>query len=280
MNLLFYISFIKITWIDIADILLVALILYQLYKLLKGGVAVKVFIGILLVYTFYLLVKASGMELLRSILSQFMGVGVLAGFILFQQEIRKFLLLIGKSTNYREGFIQSLFNRSKSNSTQEMNLSPIVEAVKILSQTKTGALIVISKFSDLKFYSDSGDYLDAEISKRLLLTIFNKNSPLHDGAVIISHQRLKAARCILPVSENDQIPAHLGLRHRAAIGLSEVTDAVIVVVSEETGNVSVVYNSEITVSQGISDIKQLLRKYLYDIEEKNITPESNVLYTA
>jgi uncharacterized protein (TIGR00159 family) len=280
MTLLFYISFIKITWIDIADILLVALILYQLYKLLKGGVAVKVFIGILLVYTFYLLVKASGMELLRSILSQFMGVGVLAGFILFQQEIRKFLLLIGKSTNYREGFIQSLFNRSKSNSTQEMNLSPIVEAVKILSQTKTGALIVISKFSDLKFYSDSGDYLDAEICKRLLLTIFNRNSPLHDGAVIISHQRLKAARCILPVSENDQIPAHLGLRHRAAIGLSEVTDAVIIVVSEETGNVSIVYNSEIIVSQGASDIKQLLRKYLYDIDEKNLSTESNVLYTA
>lgn len=280
MNLLFYISFIKITWVDIADILLVALILYQLYKLLKGGVAVKVFIGILLVYTFYLLVKASGMELLRSILGQFMGVGVLAGFILFQQEIRKFLLLIGKSTNYRDGFIQSLFNKSKTNSTQEMNLSPIVEAVKILAQTKTGALIVFGKFSDLKFYSDSGDYLDAEISKRLLLTIFNKNSPLHDGAVIIANQRLKAARCILPVSENDQIPAHLGLRHRAAIGLSEVTDAVIIVVSEETGNVSVVYNSEIIVSQGASDIKQLLRKYLYDVDEKNISAESNVLYTA
>lgn len=279
MTLLLYISFIKITWVDVADILLVSLIVYHLYKLLKGGVAVKVFIGILFLYTFYLLVKASGMELLRNILSQFMGVGVIAGIILFQQEIRKFLLLIGKSTTFRESLLPSLFSRNKSSGIPEMNLSPLLEAIKVLSQTKTGALIVLQKSSDLKFYADSGDFLDAEISKRLLLTIFHKNSPLHDGAVIISQHKIKAARCILPVSENDQIPAHLGLRHRAAVGLSEVTDAVVVVVSEETGNVSLVSQSEIFVTTGKTDIKSLLRKELYDVMEKT-GPEANVLYTA
>ncbi|MCU0415772.1 MAG: diadenylate cyclase CdaA [Cytophagaceae bacterium] len=279
MTLLLYISFIKITWVDVADILLVSLIVYHLYKLLKGGVAVKVFIGILFLYTFYLLVKASGMELLRNILSQFMGVGVIAGIILFQQEIRKFLLLIGKSTTFRESLLPSLFSRNKSSGIPEMNLSPLLEAIKVLSQTKTGALIVLQKSSDLKFYADSGDFLDAEISKRLLLTIFHKNSPLHDGAVIISQHKIKAARCILPVSENDQIPAHLGLRHRAAVGLSEVTDAVVVVVSEETGNVSLVSQSEIFVTTNKTDIKSLLRKELYDVMEKT-GPEANVLYTA
>ncbi|MBC7451772.1 MAG: TIGR00159 family protein [Cytophagales bacterium] len=268
MIFLFNIFFINVSWIDILDVLLVAVLLYKLYKLLKGSVAVKVFLGILFIYTFYLIVKATGMELLRSILGQFMGVGVLAAFILFQQEIRKFLLMIGKSTTYNNSIIKGWFYKTKVNTKDDINLSPFIDSVKILSQTNTGALIVFGKSSELKFYSESGDILDAELSKRLLISIFQKNSPLHDGAVIISAGRIRAARCILPVSENDRIPAHMGLRHRAAIGLTEVTDSVVLVVSEETGSVSIAYNGEIYYNLNKGDLRGKLRAFLYDTEEQ------------
>jgi uncharacterized protein (TIGR00159 family) len=273
-HFLFYIFFIKVTWTDIVDILLVSIILYQLYKLLHGGVAVKVFIGGLLVYAFYLIVNASGMGLLRSILGQFMEVGVLAAFILFQQEIRKFLLLIGKSTSYKDSIFRLWFSKSKSDTKKEFNLSPVIDSVKILSQTNTGALIVFSKYSELKFYADSGDILDAELNKRLLISIFQKNSPLHDGAVIIKNNRIHAARCILPVSENDQIPAHLGLRHRSAIGITEVTDAVVLIVSEETGSISIAYNGEIIPFNTKGDLKAKLRSLLFENTE-SVTTEVN-----
>lgn len=280
MLLLFKIFFITVSWIDVIDILLVSIIIYKLYKLLKGSVAVKVFIGILLTYAFYLIVKASGMELLRSILGQFMGVGVLAAFILFQQEIRKFLQMIGKSTSKNNSLIKDWFSKTKPNSKAELNLSPIIDSIKIFSQTNTGALIVFSKTSELRFYAESGDILDAELSKRLLIAIFQKNSPLHDGAVILSNGRIKAARCILPVSENDSIPAHMGLRHRAAIGLTEVTDAVVLVVSEETGGVSIAYNGEVYYNLNKSDIRSKLRSFIYDDDEQIAHEVKNIRYES
>jgi len=278
MIFLFQIFFITVSWIDILDILLVSIIIYKLYKLLKGSVAVKVFLGILFIYGFYLIVKASGMELLRSILSQFMGVGVLAAFILFQQEIRKFLQMIGKSTSQNNNLIKDWFSKSKPGSKSELNLAPIIDSVKIFSQTNTGALIVFGKTSELRFYAESGDNLEAELSKRLLIAIFQKNSPLHDGAVIISGGRIKAARCIIPVSENDKIPAHMGLRHRAAIGLTEVTDAVVLIVSEETGGVSIAYNGEIYYNLNKSDIRSKLRSFIYDDDEQIAHEVKNIRY--
>lgn len=265
---LFTLGFMDIGWIDILDIFLVTILLYQLYKLLTGSVALKIFIGFLSIYLTYLIVKAAGMELLTAILGQFMGVGVLAGIILFQQEIRKFLLLIGKTTAFNNEKLFRGFPWRREETTERMNLTPFIEAAKSLAGKNTGALIVFAKTSELQFYSDSGDFLDAAISKRLLLSIFNKTSPLHDGAVIVAGNRIKAARCILPVTESDDVPASLGLRHRAAIGLSEVTDSVILVVSEETGQISLVTEGVVYRNLSSSDLRSKLNQYLFDNRNK------------
>jgi diadenylate cyclase len=265
--LLFKIGFVEISWIDIIDIMLVSFLLYQLYKLMRGSIAVKIFLGLMSIYLFYLIVKALKMELLTAILGQFIGVGVIAALILFQQEIRKFLLLVGKTTAFNN---ENFFNRwpwKRSFKTKEtINLNPIVESAKILGGTNTGALIVFAKGSELKFYAESGDLLDAQISKRLLISIFQKSSPLHDGAVIISGGRIKAARCILPVSESNDLPASFGLRHRAAIGMTEVTDSVVLVVSEETGQISLAVNGRMDTNLSKSELKSKLNYYLYEEE--------------
>ena len=257
---LFFIGFLEVTWIDILDILLVSLLLYQVYRLLKGSVAIKIFLGVLLVYSVYLMVKVVGMHLLQRILGQFIGVGVIAAFILFQQEIRKFLMLIGKTTNFNsKSMLKEMFSKKEKETEEQFNINAIIESANILSSTKTGALVVFAKTSELKFYAESGDILDAELSKRLLIAIFQKYSPLHDGSVIIANNRIKAARCILPVSENEEIPAHMGLRHRAAIGITEVTDSVVLIVSEETGNTSLAYNGKIFPVLAKNDLKSKLR---------------------
>ena len=265
---LFTLGFMEVGWIDILDIFLVTILLYQLYKLMTGSVALKIFIGFLSIYLTYLIVKAAGMELLTAILGQFMGVGVLAGIILFQQEIRKFLLLIGKTTAFNNDKLFRGFPWRKDETTDRMNLTPFIEAAKSLAGKNTGALIVFAKSSELQFYADSGDFLDAAISKRLLLSIFNKTSPLHDGAVIVAGNRIKAARCILPVTESEDVPASLGLRHRAAIGLSEVTDSVILVVSEETGQISLVSEGVVYRNLSSSDLRSKLNQYLFDFKNK------------
>ena len=265
---LFTLGFMEIGWIDVLDVFLVTILLYQLYKLLTGSVALKIFIGFLSIYLTYLIVKAAGMELLTAILGQFMGVGVLAGIILFQQEIRKFLLLIGKTTAFNNEKFFRGFPWRKEETTDRMNLTPFIEAAKSLAGKNTGALIVFAKSSELQFYADSGDFLDAAISKRLLLSIFNKTSPLHDGAVIVAGHRIKAARCILPVTESEDVPASLGLRHRAAIGLSEVTDSVILVVSEETGQISLVTEGVVYRNLSSSDLRSKLNQYLFDFKNK------------
>lgn len=262
------IGFLEITTIDVIDILLVTFLLYQLYKLLKGSVAVKIFLGVLSIYLFYLVVKAVKMDLLTSILGQFINVGVIAALILFQQEIRKFLVLVGKTTAFNnENLFRNWPWRRRSRSSG-FDLSPIIDASKILGGTNTGALIVFSRSSELKFYAESGDIIDAELSKRLLLSIFQKNSPLHDGAVIIANNRIKAARCILPVSENEDIPANYGLRHRAAIGMTEVTDSVVLIVSEETGQIALAYNGQLFNNLSKHELKQKLSYYLFEDEDK------------
>ncbi|NJO00694.1 MAG: TIGR00159 family protein [Bacteroidia bacterium] len=245
MNLLFRIGFLDMSWIDIMDILLVSFMIYQLYQLVKGSVAVKIIVGGLAIFMLWLIVSALEMELLSTILGQFIGVGVIAALILFQQEIRKFLLVIGKA-NYLNNnpIIRSIWGSNLPKNSIKVDI--FIEATQEMSASLTGALMVFSKSSELKFYAESGDEIDAVASKRLIISIFNKYSPLHDGAMIIGRNgRIKAARCILPVSENDELPASLGLRHRSAIGLSEVSDAVIVVVSEETGQISIVKNGNI-----------------------------------
>lgn len=264
MILLFNIGFLEISWVDIIDIIAVTVLLNQVYKLMKGSIASKVFLGFLFLYLTYLMVKAAEMELLSAILGQFMGVGVLAIIILFSPEIRKFLLLIGKSTTFnRETFLKN-FPWKRDENSDQFDVNPVIDAAKTLGGSSTGALIVFSRESGLKFYVDSGDRIDGTISKRLLLSIFNKNSPLHDGAVIIHKGRIAAARCILPVSDLENLPAQFGLRHRAAIGMSETTDTLVLVVSEETGQMSIVRTGKIHHNMSIQEIRIMINDYFLE----------------
>lgn len=260
--LAFQVGFLEIGWKDILDITLVTVLLYNVYKLIRGSVALRVSIGFLSLYLIYLVVKATEMELLSSILGQFMSVGVLGALIIFQNEIRKFLLLVGRTTSFREFTFNNLFNFGGSNDRDRFDITPIMDAMKSLGGTNTGALIVISKNDDLKFFVDTGDVLDAQISKRLIMSIFFKNSPLHDGAVIIHNSRIVAARCILPVSDNQNIPATMGLRHRAGIGITEVYDVAVLIVSEETGQLSFVRRGEIDHNLSPIEIRRKLNEYM------------------
>jgi diadenylate cyclase len=272
--LLFSIGFLDISWVDIIDIILVSVLLYQVYKLMRGSVAVRIFLGVLSLYLIYLIVRAAQMELLGSILGQFMGYGVLAAIILFQPEIRKFLLLIGKTTDFgKMDSFRTFFKMKKSPRESGYTITPVIDAAKALGGTNTGALIVFSRDSALKFYAESGDEIEAVLSKRLLLSIFNKNSPLHDGAVIIFKGRIKAARCVLPVSESEHLPAQFGLRHRAALGMSEVTDTIVLVVSEETGQFSLARNGKLDYNLSTQELRKAINEYLTN--ERQESPETS-----
>jgi len=265
----FQISFLEVTWIDLVDIALVSILLYQIYKLIRGSIAVNIFLGILALYLVYLIVRAAQMELLAKILGQFMGVGVLAMIILFQPEIRKFLLMIGRTTEInRESFLKTLQNWGQG-SRDDFDVHQFIEACKSLKATKTGALIVFSRDTELKFYCETGENIDAEVNKRLLLSIFNKHTPLHDGAVIIYHGRIVAAKCVLPVSENDHLPAQFGLRHRSAIGMSEATDTLVVAISEETGRLILARNGKFIRGMKLWQVEQKILEYLHNNEPRN-----------
>src|SRR4051812_26196770 len=268
MILIFKIGFLEVSWVDFIDISLVSILLYQIYKLIRGSIAVNIFLGILALYLVYLIVRAAQMELLATILGQFMGVGVLAMIILFQPEIRKFLLVIGRGTEFKENIFKSIANWRKSYH-EDFDVQQIMESIKSLKATRTGALIVFSRDVELKFYIETGDYLDSEVSKRLLLSIFNKNSPLHDGAVIIYKGRIKAARCVLPVSENDHLPPHFGLRHRSAIGMSETTDTLVMAISEESGRLILARNGKFIRGLKLRQVEQKILEYLHNTEPQN-----------
>ena len=265
MIFLFKIGFLEVGWVDFVDIALVSVLLYQVYKLIRGSIAMNIFLGILALYLVYLIVRAAEMELLATILGQFMGVGVLAMIILFQPEIRKFLLVIGRGTEFRENIFKTIANW-RHEYHDDFDVSEVIEAVKSLKATKTGALIVFSRDTELKFYAQTGDALDATVNRRLLLSIFNKNSPLHDGAVIIYKGRIKAARCVLPVTENDHLPAHYGLRHRAAVGMSENTDTLILAISEETGRLILARNGKYLRLIKLKHVEKKVLDYLHNTE--------------
>jgi diadenylate cyclase len=264
--LAFKIGFLDITWVDFVDVSLVAILLYQIYKLIRGSLAVNIFLGILALYLMYLIVKAAEMELLATILGQFMGVGVLAMIILFQPELRKFLLLIGRSAELnRDGLFRSISNW-RHDYREDFDVHQVIEAAKTMKATRTGGLIVFSRDTELKFYIETGDPLDSEVTKRLLLSIFNKHSPLHDGAVIIYKGRIKAARCVLPVSENDNLPTHFGLRHRSAIGMSENSDTLVMAISEETGRLILARNGKYLRGMKLKQVEQKILEYLHNEE--------------
>ena len=252
--------FLNFRWLDGVDILFVAILMYQLYKLVKGTVAIKIFLGILSIYIVWKIVEALQMDLLTEILGQFIGVGMLALIIVFQQEIRRFLLLVGSRSIFAQSkFTRKLFRWNRGDEEEEkLDVKAIARACFNLSKNKTGALIIISIDSELRYHASTGDAINATVSSALLEAIFFKNSPLHDGAVLIYKNTITSARCILPVSDNPDIPPTLGLRHRAAAGITENTPSMAVIVSEETGKISISKDGIINEDLSIEDLKKRL----------------------
>jgi len=247
-----------ITAPDVFDIVLVAVILFQLYRLIRGTAAFSIFIGIFFIYISWIVAKALGMELISALLGQVIGVGVIALIIVFQQEVRRFLLVLG--TKYVSGSGSSLgrfFSSVKGEKVSTREVEEIVRACEAMSSGKTGALIVIGRKSSLDLYSDGGEIIKAQVSAELLETIFFKNTPLHDGAVLIEGGLILAARCQLPTTDKI-MPPRFGMRHRAAVGMSENTDALILVVSEESGFISVVDSGEIRENITPNELRNIL----------------------
>ena len=251
----------NITFLDLIDIFLVAIILFQLYKLIRGTAALSIFIGIFLIYMFWLIVKALNMELIGALLGQVIGVGVIALIIVFQQEVRRFLLVIGNRYMTRRKFsFGKIFTSVEEEKSSPKEAEEIVRAAESMASKKTGALIVLGRKSSLDIYSEGGERIDAIISAELLETIFFKNSPLHDGAVLIEDGKIFAARCPLPITDQISLPPRFGMRHRAAIGISEHTDALVVVVSEESGKITVAEGGEIKEHISPNELRQILLK--------------------
>jgi diadenylate cyclase len=232
-------AFIEFRWVDLVDIAVVAILLFELYNLLKGTVAINIFFGIVAFYFLWKLVNAFEMKLLSEIFGAFVSVGFIALIVVFQPEIRKFLLLLGT-----QGFINKKRRRflfwkiDMHNIEIPLDADKVIMACRNMSENKIGALIIVAKVSGLEQYVETGERIDANVSELLIENIFFKNSPLHDGALIIQHNKMIAARCILPVSGNQKIPSSYGLRHRAAVGLTEQSDALAIIVSEETGQIA------------------------------------------
>jgi len=255
-------DFLDFSFLDALDILLVALLIYYIYKLLKGTVAINIFLGIAFIFLIWKITQILKMEMLSNILGYLLSGGVIALIIVFQQEIRKFLLMIG-TTNVasRKNFFKQL-KFLKSEIALETNVDTLLNACKKMSKTNTGALIVLERTNSLDFLISTGDAMNAEMNQVLLESIFYKNSPLHDGAVIIEGNYITGSRIILPVSENENINSRLGLRHRAAIGITEKTDAIAVVISEENGKLSLVKNGELKQIKSIESFKSKLEEEL------------------
>ncbi|WP_238785049.1 diadenylate cyclase [Blattabacterium cuenoti] len=250
----------KISFIDILDIFLVTIILFQVYRLVYRTAALNIFYGIIATFIFWKVVEIYKMRFLSVVISAFFKGGFLALIIVFQPEIRKFLLIVGSRIFFKK-FIFSLFNKPGISIKTE-TIDSIVNACAIFSGDKTGGLIVIQLHQDLKEFIQNGDEMDAKVNISILESIFYKNSPLHDGAVVIIGNKIIKTRAILPVSYNKEIPSRLGLRHRAAIGLSEKTDAICLVISEETGYISYIKDQKRTVITNINNLKMKLEEDL------------------
>lgn len=253
--------FIHIRILDVLDIFLVAFLMYQLYSFTRGTAAMRILIGIFSVYLVWLLVKAMKMELVATILGQIMGVGMIALIIVFQQEVRRFLLILG-NRYFRNNKLNNLFKVDKRLSISTQNIQIISQACIEMSAEKTGALIVIAKNASLRAFAEQGEIINADITLSMIKSIFFRDNPLHDGAVLIDNNKIFAARCILPVSDSTDIPKKYGLRHRSAIGITEVADTLVIVVSEQTGEIVIV------VSGKISEVND--NKKLYEIIENNL----------
>lgn len=253
-------DFLHIGFIDVLDILLVTVIIFYIMRLLKGSQAMSIFLAIMVLYALRIVSSALNMKLTSSLLGTVMDVGLIALIVIFQPEIRRFLSTLGNTYKQAEAnsrFLARIFGRNTAGESAQ-TINEICKACEEMSQEKCGALIVLQKKNPLKYFQETGDSIDAIVSKRLLMNLFFKNSPLHDGAVIISGDRVVSARCTLPITEQ-KVPASYGMRHKAAVGLSEITDATVIVVSEETGRISVARDGKATPVKTINNLKLLLQ---------------------
>jgi diadenylate cyclase len=255
-------GFLNLRFLDVVDIIFVAMIIYYIYNLIRGTIALNILLGLVIIYAVFLLVKQAQMRLLTEILSGFVSVGFIALIVVFQQEIRRFLLLIGRNASLQKNkaWWSFIFGRKEIGKNNSARIKHIIDACKSMQKNRTGALIVFAKFYDEQFFQNSGEIIEARISKRLLESIFQKHSPLHDGAVIISENRIKCASSILPLTENEKLPAQFGLRHRAGIGITEMSDAVAVIVSEETGEISYAKQGRVKMNIDFTELDRLLTK--------------------
>jgi len=255
-------DFLDIRIIDIIDIVLVAALLYYLYRLVKGTVAINIFIGIVIIYGIWRITQFLQMELLSKLLGGFLGVGMFALIVVFQQEIRKFLLMLG-STNLsaRKRFFKN-FSFSSNDNVTVTDIESLVSACVNMSNSNTGALIVVKRNNSLDFVKNTGDKMHVEVNQPIIESIFYKNSPLHDGAMLIESNTITATRVILPVSNERNIPLRFGLRHRAAVGLTEKCDAICIVVSEENGQISYVKQGDFVLFETHEELKKILTEDL------------------
>lgn len=253
-------GFLNLSFADILDILMVAIFIYLAFRWIRGSAAMNIFIAVILLFVLRVIVAAFNMKLMNALLGTFIDVGVIALIVIFQPEVRHFLMRLGSRYGVA-GKSRDFFNKLLGIQEQKMaggTVNEIAEACRAMSTDKTGALIVFPRKDSLDFIVETGDVVDAKVTRRLIMNIFFKNSPLHDGAMIISGDRIVAARCTLPITGRSDIPARYGMRHKAAIGISEETDADVVVVSEETGGISFVRGGNINNISNINELKLLL----------------------
>ncbi len=254
-------EFLNITLIDIIDILMVALIIFVAYRWIKGSNAIYIFLAIITVLLFRILVAALGMKMISTIIDTIINVGTIGLVIIFQPELRRFLNSLGRKVGNTIGnrsFLKRFINAKSIDNLNTEAITEIAEACVEMSEQKTGALIILRKNESLEDVIATGDKIDASISRRLIMNIFFKNSPLHDGAMIIGGDRIIAARCTLPISDRANLPARFGMRHKAAVGISEQSDAAVIVVSEQTGRISYVKEGIITTVDSINKLRLLL----------------------
>jgi len=242
---------------DLIDVLLVAFVLYQTYRVMKNSGTTAIFSGVIsFIIVWVLVTQVWEMRLMGAIMDKIVSVGFVVLVILFQDEIRRFLVVVGSHRSWK--FISRLFSPKKRQKVEKPYVAPVVLACMNMSKKKTGALIVIQQLVDLSIYTHTGEMFTADPNARLIENIFFKNSPLHDGAMIISGNKIRAAGCILPVAQNVDMPKELGLRHRSALGMSLETDAIIIVISEERGKITIAHKGKLEISISAERLQQIL----------------------
>ncbi|MCF0174444.1 MAG: TIGR00159 family protein [Bacteroidales bacterium] len=261
-------DFLHFTIVDVVDVILVALLIFFVFRAMRGSNAVSIFVAIVSLYLLWIVVDAFNLKITSAIMGRVLDVGVLAIIVIFQPEIRRFLMKMGGNSRIKSArnFFSNIFSHHENaaygpGKMTTDSINELCKAVQEMSDAKTGALIVLQQDDPLDDVIGTGDLIDSKISKRLIMNIFFKNSPLHDGAMIISNDKIVAARCTLPNTSQTDIPAHYGMRHRAALGIGEETDVYVILVSEETGQIRLAKGNEIVAIDNINNLKQLLMSH-------------------